>query len=168
MFGYITGKKIRRRSVAFGMAALLFAAGLAFAVFENTAGSRLMPSIGMSEEEETLAAATDPRLDPYDCLFEPEALKELTAEPRSTAESGDTDPSLPADHPGTNVTPRVVAGDDGDTESARSSAGSPESPGSPSGGSDGSPSNGETDGEGDTRPASPHDRNRETDCPGLQ
>lgn len=167
MFKFTTGKG-RSRFAAFGMVTLLFVAGLAFAVFENTAGARLMPSIGMAEQDETPADTIDPRLDPDDCLFDPAALKELTALPHGGTSADDQAPGVPANHPGTSIPSRVVAGGDDGTEPAGSPADAPQSPGGSSGSSDDPPPNGGTDGEGVTRPSAPHDRTRDTDCPGLQ
>jgi hypothetical protein len=164
MFKWMTGKT-RSRFVAPGIVALLFVAGLAFSVFENTSLPRLMSSIGIGEEDQVIAAPTDPRMDPYDCLYDPEALRDLVAVPHSSGGTEGTDPALPVSRPGTNAASPGVAGDDGGTESAVMPGGSPTS-------SDSSPSNGTIDGDGDapdgdTPGTSPHERNHESPCPGL-
>ena len=157
-----------------GIVALLFAAGLAFSVFENTSLPRLMSSIGIGEDDEILAVPTDPRYDPYDCLYDPEALKDLTAVPHSSGESDDADSGLPANHTGTNATSPAASGNVEGTEPA----GSPSGSSTGSGGSlgspvvlpddpSGSPSNGSTEDDGNSPGTPPHEWNYESPCPGL-
>jgi hypothetical protein len=166
MFKWMGGKT-RSRLVAPGIVALLFAAGLAFSVFENTSLPRLMSSIGIGEEDEILAVPTDPRYDPYDCLFDPEALKDLTAVPHRSGESDDANSDLPANSSGTNTGSPAASGDDEGTTFAGNPDGSPTSSGGSAGSPGGSPSNGTTDDDGDTPRTSPHERNYESPCPGL-
>ena len=164
MFKWVTGKT-RSRLVAPGIAAFLFVAGVAFSVLENTPLPRLMASIGIEEEDAAPVVPTDPRMDPDDCLFEPEALKDLTAVPHSDGESSAPDSTLPANHPGTNGASPGVAGDDDGTVSAATAGGSPDGAGSSE--SNGTTDNDENAPDGDEPRSSPHERNYESPCPGL-
>jgi hypothetical protein len=164
MYKRMTGTT-RRRLAATGMVALLFVAGLAFSVFENTSLPRLMASIGIGEQDEVIAAPTDPSLDPDDCLFEPDALRDLVAVPHRSGDTDETGSGLPANHPGAAASPGLAVDDDG-TESAGTPGGSPEGSDGSQDGSGGSPSEGATDDDGDAPRRSPHERNYESPCPG--
>ncbi|MDZ4179376.1 MAG: hypothetical protein U1E29_09110 [Coriobacteriia bacterium] len=151
--------KTRRRLVVTGMVACLFVAGLAFAVFENTPKSELLASIGIGLEGDAPVVAIDPRYDEADCLFDPEATRELMAAPHATGDSGDMTAGLPANHPRTDATAPSVSGDAGGTGLAGT-------PGEPMSDADGSSSNGPNESDEDASPTSPHVRETESACPG--
>lgn len=149
MFESISSKA-RRRLVFAGMMSCLFAAGLAFAAFENGSVSKPVSPAGIPQIE-TSATALDPRNNPDDCLYEPSAPKAMAAVQNSPGQAGSS----------TAANSTAKPGDDDAAPAGK--------PGSPSDDTSRSPS---TDGacelpDDDETSKDPHKSDTESACPGL-